>query len=42
MLFRYGIRERAGTIVICVLVGHTAWHWLVERWDALSAYSTVL
>jgi len=42
LLFRYVVRERIGTIVICVLVGHTAWHWLVERWDALSAFSSVV
>jgi len=27
--------ERYGLIVISVLVGHTAWHWMVERYEAL-------
>jgi hypothetical protein len=36
-LFRY-IPERVGTIVISLLVGHTAWHWLLERWDRLSKF----
>jgi hypothetical protein len=34
VLFRY-VNERAGSIVIAVLVGHTAWHWLGERLTAL-------
>jgi hypothetical protein len=34
LLFRYA-PERAGGIVIAVLVGHTAWHWLAERFAAL-------
>jgi hypothetical protein len=37
LLFRYA-PERAGGIVIAVLVGHTAWHWLVERFAALRAF----
>jgi len=37
LLFRY-VPERAGGIVIAVLVGHTAWHWLVERFAALRAF----
>jgi hypothetical protein len=36
-LFRY-IPERVGTIIISLLVGHTAWHWLLERWDRLSKF----
>ncbi len=27
--------ERAGLILLSVLVGHTAWHWMLERIDAL-------
>ncbi len=37
LLFRY-VPERAGGIVIAVLVGHTAWHWLGERLTALNAF----
>src|SRR5436190_11327734 len=37
LLFRY-VPERAGGIVIAVLVGHTTWHWLVERFAALRAF----
>jgi len=38
VLFRYVINERIGTIVIAVLVGHTAWHWMVDRYAAWQAY----
>jgi hypothetical protein len=27
--------ERAGTIVVSVLAGHTAWHWMTDRFAAL-------
>jgi hypothetical protein len=37
LLFRY-VPERAGGVVLAVLVGHTAWHWLLERFDALRAF----
>ena len=37
LLFRYA-PERVGGIVIAVLVGHTAWHWLGERFAALRAF----
>ena len=38
VLFRYA-PERAGGIVIAVIVGHTAWHWLAERFTALTSFS---
>jgi hypothetical protein len=37
VLFRY-VPERVGGIVIAVLVGHTAWHWLLERFAALRSF----
>ena len=37
LLFRY-VDARVGGIVIAVIVGHTAWHWLGERFTALSAF----
>jgi hypothetical protein len=37
-LFRYVVAERLGTIIVCVVVAHTAWHWMVDRGSALSAY----
>jgi hypothetical protein len=35
LLARHSIAERAGLLVISILVGHTAWHWLGERADIL-------
>jgi hypothetical protein len=37
LLFRY-VPERVGGIVIAVLVGHTAWHWLAERFATLRSF----
>jgi hypothetical protein len=37
LLFRY-VDARIGGIVIAVVVGHTAWHWLDERFTALGAF----
>jgi HupE/UreJ protein len=37
-LFRYGVPERLGTIVLSVLVGHTAWHWMLERGEKLGKF----
>jgi hypothetical protein len=36
-LFRF-VPERTGTIILSLLVGHTAWHWLLERWERLSKF----
>jgi hypothetical protein len=38
VLFRYGVAERAGTIIISALIVHTAWHWFLDRGDALLQY----
>jgi hypothetical protein len=38
LLFRYGIPERLGTIVLSAIVGHTAWHWMGDRWDRLRQF----
>ena len=37
LAFRH-VPERAATIVLSLLVGHTAWHWLWERWERLSKF----
>jgi hydrogenase/urease accessory protein HupE len=37
LLFRY-VDARVGSIVIAVIVGHTAWHWLLERFEALRSF----
>src|SRR5713226_5438425 len=38
ILFRYLVAERLGTIVLSVLVGHAAWHWMTERAERLSKF----
>jgi hypothetical protein len=35
ILFRYGVAERIGTIILSALVAHTGWHWMVERGEQL-------
>ncbi|HSG08349.1 MAG TPA: HupE/UreJ family protein, partial [Longimicrobiales bacterium] len=37
-LFRYAVAERVGTIVLSVLVAHTGWHWMADRFAVLRAY----
>ena len=37
--FRHVVAERIGAIILSVLVGHTAWHWMLERGSVLSQYS---
>jgi hypothetical protein len=37
-LFRFVLAERIGTIIFSVLVGHTAWHWMVERGERLGRF----
>jgi len=38
LLFRYVVAERMGTIILSGLVAHTAWHWMIERWDTLRQF----
>jgi hypothetical protein len=39
LLVAQGVPERAGVIVSSVLIGHTAWHWMMERF-AIARMST--
>ena len=34
-LFRRLVPERMGVIILSALAAHTAWHWMMERWEAL-------
>jgi hypothetical protein len=36
--FRYVVRERVGIIVISVIVAHTAWHWMADRYAVLREF----
>jgi hypothetical protein len=38
ILFRYGVAERMGTIILSALVVHTGWHWMTERADRLRQF----
>jgi len=38
LLFRYVVAERMGTIILSAIVAHTAWHWMIERWQVFHQY----
>ncbi len=38
ILFRYVVAERMGTIILSVIVGHTAWHWMIDRFEVLRQF----
>jgi HupE / UreJ protein len=38
LLFRFVIAERLGTIILSLVTGHTAWHWMTERAERLSRF----
>jgi hypothetical protein len=37
-LFKHAWAERIGIIILSALVAHTAWHWMLERYEALSKF----
>ncbi len=38
-LFKYGVAERMGTILLSALVAHTAWHWMLDRIAVLRQFT---
>ena len=38
LLFRNVVAERIGVIILSVLIGHTGWHWMLERAERLSQF----
>jgi HupE/UreJ protein len=38
LAFRRVVAERIGTIILSLVVGHTAWHWMTERAERLSRF----
>jgi hypothetical protein len=38
LLFRYVVGYRVGSIILSAIVAHQAWHWMEDRWDALSQF----
>lgn len=41
LLYRLGIQERLLTIILSVLVAHTAWHWMTDRATEFSQYDII-
>jgi hypothetical protein len=38
LLLRHVVAERMGIVILSVLVAHTAWHWMGERFDVLAQF----
>lgn len=38
LLFHYVVPERIGVIILSVLIGHTGWHWMLERGERLGQF----
>ncbi|MBT3529717.1 MAG: HupE/UreJ family protein [Gammaproteobacteria bacterium] len=38
ILFSKFVKERIGSILLSALLAHSAWHWMLERGEGLSAY----
>ena len=38
LLFSKVMAERTGSILVSALVAHTSWHWMTDRWGALTSY----
>ena len=38
LLFHYVVPERIGVIIVSVLIGHTGWHWMLERGERLGQF----
>jgi hypothetical protein len=38
ILFKHVMAERLGTIILSVIVGHTAWHWMIDRFEVLRQF----
>jgi hypothetical protein len=37
-LFRYAVAERMGIIILSAFAAHTAWHWMIDRWERLRQF----
>jgi HupE / UreJ protein len=38
VVFRYVVQERLGVIILSVIVAHTAWHWMADRFAVLREF----
>jgi len=41
LLFRHAVSERMATIVLSAVVGHSAWHWMIDRGRTLGRFRVV-
>jgi HupE/UreJ protein len=39
LVFTHVVAERMGTIVLSAILAHTAWHWMVDRWQTLKGFA---
>jgi uncharacterized membrane-anchored protein YitT (DUF2179 family) len=38
LLFRFGLAERLGVIILSAFIAHSGWHWLLERGERLARF----
>jgi HupE / UreJ protein len=38
LLFRYGVAERIGTIIVSAFIAHSGWHWMTDRGSQLGRF----
>jgi hydrogenase/urease accessory protein HupE len=39
LIFQWSKKERIITVIVSVLVAHTAWHWMFDRYEVMQAYN---
>ena len=39
LVFQWTEKERILTVIASVIVAHTAWHWMLDRYEAMQAYN---
>jgi hypothetical protein len=42
LLFSRVVQERMGTIILSTIVAHTAWHWMIDRYNVFSQYDVAM
>ena len=39
LIFQWTEKERIFTVIASVIVAHTAWHWMLDRYEVMQAYN---
>jgi len=39
LIFQWTEKERIITVIVSVVVAHTAWHWMLDRYEVMQAYN---